>query len=243
MQSTSTLDAYEIITSDGLEAFCTAYLDYTILSATMTVTAFATITQMNNFTLSTTFTAISTSTKTDIVSVTVSVDEIVDKRSVATPTALAAYPEGAISSGCSRAVTLPAKQTIAETITLTSIETIATTIITTAYETEASIATELATSTATALTPVYTGIPCGTQPYGAVWEGPSGRYELYCKGLFLAGGSFITTVPVVDMEDCLSHCPALNCTGVSLYGGLCKLVSGSVRVEVAPGHSAAIRVQ
>ncbi|KAH0346262.1 hypothetical protein KCU83_g7451, partial [Aureobasidium melanogenum] len=183
------------------------------------------------------------SIETDIVAVTVSVDEIVDKRSMATPTALAAYPEGAISSGCSRAVTLPATQTIAETITLTSIETVVTTAIITTYETDLSTATELATSTATAFTPVYTGAPCTHQePYGAVWEGSSGRYELYCKG-GLAVGGLITTVPVVDMEDCLSHCPALNCTAVSLHGGLCSLVSGSVHLSLSPGHSAAIFVQ
>ncbi|KAH0174370.1 hypothetical protein KCU67_g804, partial [Aureobasidium melanogenum] len=186
-----TVDAYNIITSEQLEAFCTTYLHYTIPSATVTVTAFATITEMNNFTLSTTLTTISVSTETDIVgTVTTTADEIMDKRSEATPAALAAYPENAISSGCSRAAKLPGTQTMAETITLTSIETIATTIVTTAYTTEASIATEAATSTVTALAPVYTGTPCGTQPYGALWEGSKARYKLYCDGYYFAGYPF-----------------------------------------------------
>ncbi|KAG9655302.1 hypothetical protein KCU64_g6630, partial [Aureobasidium melanogenum] len=243
--STPTLDAYDIITSGGLKAFCTTYLDYTIPTATMTVTVFAAITEMNNFTLSTTLTTTSVSIETNFVgTVTVTADYIVDKRSVATPTALAAYPEDAISSGCSRAAKLPATQTIAETITLTSIKTIATTAISIAYETEASVATISATSTATALSPVYTGAPCThLEPYGAVWEGSSGRYELYCTGQALYG-TRATSVQVLNMGDCLDQCAAYNCTGVYLGGNDCSLCTGDVGIiDGASGYRAAIRVQ
>jgi hypothetical protein len=198
---------------------------------------------MNNLTLSTTLTTISVSTETDIVgTVTTTADEIMDKRSEATPAALAAYPENAISSGCSRAAKLPGTQTMAETITLTSIETIATTIVTTAYTTEASIATEAATSTVTALAPVYTGTPCGTQPYGALWEDSNARYKLYCDGYYFSGYPF-SQATTSGMADCLKSCEAQGCTAVTVHGGMCYLYTDDARLGSSKGYSAAVLVQ
>ncbi|KAG9950047.1 hypothetical protein KCU85_g3861, partial [Aureobasidium melanogenum] len=241
VQSTSTLDAYNVITSEHLEAFCTTYLDYTIPSATLTVTAFATITKMNNFTQSTTFTAMSTSTETNIVAVTMSVYEYMDKRSMAIPTALAAYPNDVISSGCSRVVKLPVTHTISKTITLTSDVSIDATTTVTRYETDVSIATEVATSTTTAYLPVYTGTPCEDQPYGAIWQGWNGHYNLYCEGYEVVG-DLVNSKASGNMADCLNRCQDISCYAVTFWDEACYLYMGNVTLKAASGYSAAIRV-
>lgn len=203
------------------------------------------MTQANNFTISTTLTTTSIATETVIVdTATVSVEQALNKRSVATPKALAAYPEDAISSGCSKAATLPAIETIAETITLTSIETIAITAITTAHETEVSIFTELATSTITSISPAYTEVACGDQAYGAVWGGSSDGFNLYCGG-YTTLGTWIGTAHLSDMASCLRLCQSRACSGVSYIPAqnACSMYVGKLKLMAFSGFNAALRVQ
>lgn len=117
--------------------------------------------------------------------------------------------------------------------------------MTTAYETEASITTELATSTVTSLTPVYTGAPCTYQEtYGAIWEGPAGRYQLYCTGTAIQYGFYETSVQTTDMEECLDICAEYSCQGITLSDTECTLYNGNATpLDGASGYRAAIRVQ
>jgi hypothetical protein len=145
-----------MITSQRLEAFCTAYLGYTVPSVTQTLTLSANMTKSNLFTSNMTSTIISLTTETDFVQ-TVTVTSTISTsdaspatlvaRAVETPSALRAYPESAIRSGCGKAATRPATMTYSETVRFTSTETVATTTTATLYETDTSIVVEAATST------------------------------------------------------------------------------------------------
>lgn len=105
--------------------------------------------------------------------------------------------------------------------------------------------TELATSTTTARTPVYTGTPCGTQPYGALWYGFRGdSFKLYCSGASIAGRVLEAFYhDVTDMSACLGLCYDYRCTAATFGDdGTCLLYSGSVTLQASGNLQVAISV-
>jgi hypothetical protein len=160
--STTTLDAYDLITSHYLEAFCTAYLGYTASSVTQTLTLSNNATKTVLFTSEITSTIISLTTETEFVQ-TVTLTSTISTpdastitlipRALETPSALISYPETKIRSACSKAATRLVTVTISETVIFTSTGTVATTATLTSYETYTSIVVESATST------VVTSVP------------------------------------------------------------------------------------
>ncbi|CAD0110423.1 unnamed protein product [Aureobasidium uvarum] len=159
IQTTSTSDAYDVITSQNLEAYCTTYLGYTTPSITETTTLFANTTKTDVFNLTVTSTIVSLSTETDIVG-TITVTSLTStptdaapgkRRDIDTPYVLRSYAESAINSGCSRAATQPAPTTFFETVTVASNEIVASTTTAIAYENITSVVTELITFTTTTI--------------------------------------------------------------------------------------------
>jgi hypothetical protein len=145
-----------LITSQCLEAFCTAYLGYTTSSVTQTLTLSNNATKTNLFTSEITSTIISLTTETDFVQ-TVTVTSTISTpdgstitfipRALETPSGLISYPESKIHSACGKAATRPATVTIPETVVFTSTGTVATTTTLTLYEADTSTVVEFATST------------------------------------------------------------------------------------------------
>ncbi|KAG9747664.1 hypothetical protein KCU73_g7290, partial [Aureobasidium melanogenum] len=169
-------DAYEMITSNDLEAFCTTYLGYTTPSITKTTTFFANATNTAIFNLTATSTIAALTTKTDFVETITVISTInasrvpvpIKKRALETPMELDYYSGNEISSGCSRAATQPMKTTVLETMTISSTEDVATTTTAVEYKNITSIITELATSTTTvfinATSPTLSSATCTPTP-------------------------------------------------------------------------------
>ncbi|KAH0363314.1 hypothetical protein KCU65_g7513, partial [Aureobasidium melanogenum] len=130
-------DAYEMITSNHLEAFCTTYLGYTTPFITETTTFFANATRTAVFSLTATSTIAALTTKTDfvetfIVTSTINASTITapsKKRALETPLELDFYSETEISST----------------------KDVPTTTTAVAYKNITSVVTEVATSTTTVL--------------------------------------------------------------------------------------------
>ncbi|KAH0043180.1 hypothetical protein KCU78_g642, partial [Aureobasidium melanogenum] len=163
--TSTTLDAYDVITSKGLEPFCSTYLGYTVPFATVTAIATATLIRSETIVTTTfislTTTAIATevdySTTTTAITVTASSAATLSRRSrafsIAIPDAISTYAENAISSACSRAVSIPATSTVTAQITQSFLVTaiLNSTVTSSAVQTESTTTTEEATTTVTAI--------------------------------------------------------------------------------------------
>ncbi|KAI5203383.1 hypothetical protein E4T39_04233 [Aureobasidium subglaciale] len=153
----STADAYDVITSSTLQPFCSNLLQYTtpISTATVTSTITSTTIQTGTATETTSTTQFDVSTQSDFVTITASTTTTTTttasamsarkRDNVATPSALASYADGAISSACSRVVPLPQTSTTTVQISQTTISTVDVLITTTTT----AISTTLSTSTIT----------------------------------------------------------------------------------------------
>jgi hypothetical protein len=128
-------------------------------------------------------------------------------------------------------------------------DTLATTTLTTAIETFTSKATELATATTTQNLAVYTDVPCGKQPYGAVWSSPRRTdYQLYCNGYSIGGTNVvqISGIATSDLSLCLLFCDTIfqpDCQAVVRAGiDLCYLLKDvSMVVSAGANSHAAVR--
>ncbi|KAK5999874.1 hypothetical protein QM012_004962 [Aureobasidium pullulans] len=249
--STSLRDAYQIITSQHLEAFCTKYLGLTTPSTTKTTTLSASVATTNVLEMTATSKIATTTTETDVIQ-TVTVTTTVRtyaataptrKRALETPSALSSYPERAISSACNRAATAPPTTTILKSVMVTSTSIVTSTLTTTAYEYDLSTARELATSTVTSISPLYTDAPCGNQPAGSTWSGPLwfiGQWALYCHSYSIVGVSHYSSSG--DMGACMGLCNDFGwCKGVKQSDGNCWLYD-DFTISPFGNSSVAVRV-